>query len=111
MQTFDEDQICDMVKTEEGQAYVRSMWTPFIIDKDGKPVRYFKDITDGNMQYVEYDGADEDIVKFDIPDFVTRYGDTSDVYDIGELSHWTEDGRYFKGEHFEDQNQIVRLVN
>ena len=107
---LDEDQICDMVKVSEGQAFVRSMYTPFVIDKNGKPIRYFEDES-GNMEFEEYGGEGEDIVKFDIPNFVERYGETSDVYDIGELGHWLDTGEYVKGEHFPDQNQIVRLVN
>ena len=110
MLRLNSDQICDMVKVSEGQAFVRSTYTPFIIDEDGKPVRYFQD-SSGDMQFEEYGGEGELIVKFDIPDFVERYGETSDVYDIGELGFWYDDGDYEEGEHFEDQNQIVRLVN
>jgi hypothetical protein len=100
-----EDEICDMLK--EGQAFVRSCYTPFIIDITGRPVRYFKG--DGDLSFVEYDGKDENITQFDLKDFHERYGDFSDVYDICELGYWDQEGDYDKGEHFEEQNQIVKL--
>ena len=100
-----EDVICDQMT--EGQAFVRSCNTPFIINAAGRPVRYFE--TDDNLDLIEYDGEGEEIVKFDLNDFHTRYGDFSDVYDINELSYWEDNGTYRKGEHFEDQIQIVKL--
>lgn len=106
---FNEDQICDMVKVYEGQAFVRSSYTPFIIDKEGKPIRYFKD-NSGNMQFEEYGGEGENIARFDIVDFVERYGSTSDIYEFDELGLWYDNGDYEEGKHLES-HQIVRLVN